>query len=148
MTDLKATSTFDYLKNQKLDPAKTALFESWEHWRRMICTVEAERDRGTLALTDTVDQTWMKDRLDGEFWGSEHCALCQMFWRDTRIDIEPGEYEDCRGCPVGEKFGRCVDPWDTVENTYSKVERADLWGDWLEHANKLVEQIASLMVAP
>ena len=57
MNNLKAESTFDYKGNE--NPIMAAVTKAWEHWRRMICWVEYQRDQDPAFLSHPVDSIEM-----------------------------------------------------------------------------------------
>lgn len=111
-------------------PFTRAKRESLAHYDRMIAEIkkriEADPEFGKRR-PDVGDMTgWI-----GEAWGSRDCALCRLFYTSGG---------DCNNCPMSILGTGC--------GSWCEFTRATTWDEWLEVAEVIRKEIASLKEAP
>jgi len=106
-----------------LQPELGLIKESIEHWVKML---EWGRKQNP---SRTVLRFQMEAEI-GESWYAGSCPLCRHF---RRLDAP------CKKCPLADVFGKCDDSLSM--NAWSDVSKARYWGEWVESAEVMVEQL-------
>jgi len=108
-----------------------AIKESISHWERMIEWVK------TQDLNETPTLTKMEEEIQ-EGWKTNNCSLCQEYYNPFR-----GGVMICLGCPLALKYGNCS--YHFTKNNWLAVNLSINWSEWLINAEKLLEQLRSLL---
>jgi hypothetical protein len=101
--------------------------EAVDHYNRMISW--AVNQNGN----DPCDRLKMLKEL-GEMWGSEYCVLCDHY-------LDSNFNDPCEKCPLAINHFRCS---SDTPSEWGKMQNSTTWSEWLEHAIKLRDIIASL----
>jgi len=109
-----------------LQPELGLIKESIEHWVRMLEWGRKQNPSRTVSI-------FQMEAEIGENWYASSCPLCRRF---RRLDAP------CKKCPLGDVFGRCDDFLSM--NAWSDVSKARYWGEWVESAEVMVEQLKTV----
>ena len=101
--------------------------KSIDHWKKMIEWVKKQPPENRTNYPLMMDTLKMG-------WGSIHCHLCHLY-----ADFNT----KCTHCPLQIKFGVCCG--DDVDNEWARIDTSRIWGEWLAHAEVLLEQLISLL---
>jgi hypothetical protein len=93
---------------------------SREHWERMIAWVKT-RPVDERAYIPTMSAAI------GEWWGGEHCSLCQ--------EVVEKNACDCTFCILAQMGSSCQSNF----SPYGLLKFAETWGAWLIHAEALLD---------
>jgi len=103
-----------------------AIKDSIAHWERMIAWAKKQPKKD--APSGEVMETAI-----GEHWGNKYCALCKEY-----LGIGT-----CRDCPLAKKYGECGSY--SYNNAWYFVAGSRMWGEWLKNAERMLEQLRSLL---
>jgi len=108
-----------------------ATANSIDHWKKMI----------NWAKTQIPDQRvtgWKMFKEIKETWSSDDCPLCQAFFH---LDVT--DYDLCKHCPLRVIFGSCNKKQEM--NAWQDVSNAKTWGEWLEAAEVMLQQLQATL---
>jgi len=107
-----------------------ATAQSIEHWEKMINWAKTQMPNEAV----TVGKMFEKIK---EVWSSDDCPLCQTFFH---LNID--DYDLCKHCPLRVIFGSCNKKQEM--NAWQDVSNAKTWGEWVESAEVMLQQLQAV----
>ena len=98
--------------------------ESIEHWERMLEWAKKQDPSRHVHFIQMISEI-------GEDWYADSCPLCRRFRSDAH-----------KKCPLEIVFGCCDNSLSM--NVWKDVSRAGCWGEWVDCAEIMVEQLKTV----